>query len=121
MNASKADKEYYRGHQSDTNHSLAKQLKKAKKAEGWASKVKVKGDIRLRYQWQDTDGGIERNRGRYRARLGIIGKPVDNWEAGIGIASGETTHVPLMRLSTTPLKPKMLEWTMPISNIRKII
>ena len=88
VNASKADKEHIEAIKTDTHHSLAKQLKKAKKAEGWASKVKVKGDIRLRYQWQDTDGGIERNRGRYRARLGIIGKPVDNWEAGIGIASG---------------------------------
>ena len=88
VNASKADKEHIEAIKVDTNHSLAKQLKKAKKAEGWASKVTVKGDIRLRYQWQDTDGGIERNRGRYRARFGIIGKPVDNWEAGLGIASG---------------------------------
>tara|TARA_B100000214_G_scaffold373008_1_gene352441 strand:+ start:108 stop:1319 length:1212 start_codon:yes stop_codon:yes gene_type:complete len=88
VNASKADEEHIEAIESDTNQSLTKQLKKAKKAKGWASKVKVKGDIRLRYQWENTDGGIERNRGRYRARIGLIGKPVDNWEAGIGLASG---------------------------------
>ena len=61
--------------------AVSKQLKKAKKAESWATKVKVKGDIRLRYQYQDTDGGNARSRGRYRARIGIIGKPVDNFRS----------------------------------------
>ena len=56
----------------------------------WATKVKVKGDIRLRYQYQDTDGDDRsnaRSRGRYEARIGII-KPVDNFEAGVGLVSG---------------------------------
>ena len=34
------------------------------------------------------DGGNARSRGRYRARIGIIGKPVDNFEAGVGLVSG---------------------------------
>ncbi|OUU76260.1 MAG: hypothetical protein CBC29_00645 [Methylococcaceae bacterium TMED69] len=90
VNASKADKERVEIIKNETIGTVSKQLKKAKKAEGWATKVKVKGDIRLRYQYQDTDGGNARSRGRYRARIGIIGKPVDNFEAGVGIASGGT-------------------------------
>ncbi len=88
VNASKTDKERIEVIKSDTMGAVSKQLKKAKKAESWATKVKVKGDIRLRYQYQDTDGGNARTRGRYRARLGISGKPIDNFEAGVGIASG---------------------------------
>ena len=89
VNASKADKERAEGIKSEnTAPEVSKQLKKVKKAESWATKVKVKGDIRLRYQYQDTDGGNARSRGRYRARIGIIGKPVDNFEAGVGLVSG---------------------------------
>ena len=88
VNASKADKERVKVIKNDTKGTVSKQLKKAKKAESWATKVKVKGDIRLRYQYQDTDGDNVRTRGRYRARIGVIGKPVDNFEAGIGFASG---------------------------------
>ena len=88
VNASKADKERVEVIKNDTMGAVSQQLKKAKKAESWATKVKVKGDIRLRYQYQDTDGGNARSRGRYRARIGIIGKPVDNFEAGGGLVSG---------------------------------
>ena len=73
VNASKADKERVEVIKNDTMGAVSKQLKKAKNAESWATKVKVKGDIRLRYQYQDTDGGNARSRGRYRARIGIIG------------------------------------------------
>ena len=93
VNASKVDKERAEGIKSENTAPavVSKQLKKAKKAESWATKVKVKGDIRLRYQYQDTDGDDRsnaRSRGRYRARIGIIGKPVDNFEAGVGLVSG---------------------------------
>ena len=90
VNASKADKERAEGIKSENTAPavVSKQLNKAKKSESWATKVKVKGDIRLRYQYQDTDGGNARSRGRYRARIGIIGKPVDNFEAGVGLVSG---------------------------------
>ena len=88
MNASKADKERVEVIKNDTMGAVSKQLKKAKKAESWQLKVKVKGNIRLRYQYQDTDGGNTRSRGRYRARIGIIGKSGDNFEAGVGLVSG---------------------------------
>ena len=90
VKASKADKERAGGIKSENTAPavVSKQLKKAKKAESWATKVKVKGDIRLRYQYEDRDGSNARSRGRYRARIGIIGKPVDNFEAGVGLVSG---------------------------------
>ncbi|MEC9247827.1 MAG: putative porin [Pseudomonadota bacterium] len=89
VNASKADEERIENVKTEAEPAGAsKQMEKAKKTTGWTSKVKIKGDIRLRYEWQDTEGSIERNRGRYRARFGIIGRPVDNWETGIGVASG---------------------------------
>ena len=90
VNASKADKERAEGIKSENTAPavVSKQLKEAKKAESWATKVKVKGDIRLRYQYEDRDGSNARSRGRYRARIGIIGKPVDNFEAGVGLVSG---------------------------------
>ncbi len=80
VNASKADEERIENIKTEAEPAGAsKQMEKAKKTTGWTSKVKIKGDIRLRYEWQDTEGSIERNRGRYRARFGIIGRPVDNW------------------------------------------
>ncbi len=43
VNASKADKERVEVIKNDTMGAVSKQLKKAKKAESWATKVKVKG------------------------------------------------------------------------------
>ncbi|GAB3683140.1 putative porin [Salinisphaera aquimarina] len=61
----------------------------------WASKVKLKGDIRLRYQYGDNStrenaagNNVSRSRGRVRYRLGIITTPLDNLEVGAGLASG---------------------------------
>ena len=119
VNASKADKERAEGIKSEnTAPVVSKQLKKVKKAESWATKVKVKGDIRLRYQYQDTDGGNARSRGRYRARIGIIGKPVDNFEAGVGLVSGGSNQELLTTRLATLLRLRMLEWTTLIFNIR---
>ncbi len=55
----------------------------------WIQKTKLKGDLRLRYQYErrekDTEG---RERGRVRYRLGIIANPLPNVEVGAGLASG---------------------------------
>ncbi|MBN2419923.1 MAG: putative porin [Deltaproteobacteria bacterium] len=57
---------------------------------GWVEKTKIKGDVRVRYQKQDTsnDGSVSRDRGRMRVRAGIETKVNDEWSAGIGMASG---------------------------------
>lgn len=50
--------------------------------------INIKGDLRIRYQWEDRPDGNDRNRARIRARLGIIAKPNDVFEVGLGIATG---------------------------------
>jgi polyhydroxyalkanoate synthesis regulator phasin len=56
----------------------------------WIKNTEVKGDVRIRYQSQDTDndGRVSRDRGRIRARLGVVSKPNDKWEGAIGLATG---------------------------------
>ncbi len=55
----------------------------------WAEKIKLKGDLRTRYQYQDGDlRGGSRSRGRLRYRLGVIAQPIDRVEVGAGFASG---------------------------------
>jgi hypothetical protein len=56
----------------------------------WIKNTNLKGDVRVRYQSQDkdNDGQVSRDRGRIRARLGIVANPNEKWEAGIGLASG---------------------------------
>jgi hypothetical protein len=56
----------------------------------WIKNIKPTGDIRLRYQWEDTedDSKEDRNRGRFRLRLGAETKLVDEVKVGFGLASG---------------------------------
>jgi hypothetical protein len=68
--------------------ALESKTKKSLRKIKWAEKVKIKGDIRTRYQFEDKTGSEERSRGRIRYRLGIIAKPASNWEVGAGLASG---------------------------------
>ncbi len=55
----------------------------------WIQNVKLKGDIRLRYQGQETDpGGNERERYRIRFRPGVSAKVNDKWSVDFGFATG---------------------------------
>lgn len=58
----------------------------------WVDKIKLKGDFRLRYQYQDkkTDSGekTDRKRGRYRWRFGAIADVTEDCQVGFGLASG---------------------------------
>ncbi len=75
----------------DIGKEIKKESEESKKSSSsWADKVKVKGDVRLRYQTEDkdNDGNPSRDRYRVRARLGVVANPDDKWEAGIGAASG---------------------------------
>lgn len=60
----------------------------------WVKTVKVKGDLRLRYQLdqqEDKDGkeAPDRSRGRMRARVGIGAEVTDGVKIAIGLASGD--------------------------------
>lgn len=84
MSAAKSEDEQAKKAADDQMAAVNKSLEKS----SWASKVKIKGDVRLRYQYQDQDLSNERTRGRIRYRAGIIGKPMDKLEVGAGLASG---------------------------------
>ncbi len=59
----------------------------------WVKNLKFKGDFRFRYQYQNfedavKDDTLERNRLRYRARLGLEAKVNDWAKVNFGLASG---------------------------------
>lgn len=57
----------------------------------WTEKIKLKGDLRLRYQSDDTDlasGTNPNDRYRYRYRLGVEGQVTDTVTVGARFASG---------------------------------
>lgn len=56
--------------------------------ETWIDRISVHGDIRLRQEGIDEDGEESRNRGRYRARLGLAAKVSPNVKVFMQIASG---------------------------------
>ena len=59
----------------------------------WSNTVKVKGDLRYRYEGIAQDGRADRERKRVRARAAVVAKLKDNVEVGIGIASGNDDPV----------------------------
>ena len=58
----------------------------------WAEKIKLKGDLRLRRQYEEADpengDSQSRERYRYRLRLGAEAKVTDEVKVGLGFASG---------------------------------
>jgi len=62
----------------------------------WVQKIKMKGDIRVRYQNEEKDttassGSVtnsKRERARVRFRLGLEAKPVSGWKVNAGLATG---------------------------------
>ena len=102
VNAAKADEEQDEWSRHEAREALKEQIaaveEKAEEAAageetraetlGWAEKIKLKGDLRTRYQYQDEDDRVERSRGRLRYRLGVIAKPLEGLEVGAGLASG---------------------------------
>ncbi|MEA3226039.1 MAG: putative porin [Planctomycetota bacterium] len=77
----------------ETKQQVAQELAEQKSyaAPSWTQKIKLKGDMRLRYQYErrnaDTEG---RTRGRYRFRLGGEGKVTDEFKVGFGLATGSS-------------------------------
>ncbi len=56
--------------------------------ESWADRIKVKGDVRVRYENIDKEGDPSRSRERIRARLGVEGQVNEEVKAGVGIRTG---------------------------------
>ena len=71
---------------------VAKEAAKKEKVKlpKWVERVKLKGDLRLRYEHNNTDGAENRDRGRFRYRLGVESKVLDQVKLGFGLASSGT-------------------------------
>jgi hypothetical protein len=54
----------------------------------WVKKLQFSGDLRLRYQYEDETGATERQRGRFRYRLGVEANIIEGLKVGFGLASG---------------------------------
>jgi len=57
----------------------------------WVSALKINGDFRGRYEgfFVDEPGFVDRNRFRYRARIGVTAIMADNFEVGLRLGSGD--------------------------------
>jgi len=55
----------------------------------WVKRIKIGGDLRLRYEMIDEEGSDNRNRMRIRARLGVTAKVTDDVEVGMRLATSE--------------------------------
>ena len=81
----------------ETQEQVKKEVATGKSASlpSWVQNIKLKGDLRLRYQYKHDDSNDaldprkDTNIGRVRMRLGIEGKVNEKLLAGIGIASGD--------------------------------
>ncbi|MBW1787176.1 MAG: putative porin [Deltaproteobacteria bacterium] len=77
---------------SDTAREVAQKEAKVAAAEvpNWVKKIKVKGDLRLRYQDQDSEGDLlpARSRERLRFRIGADTEVAEHWKVGFGLATG---------------------------------
>jgi hypothetical protein len=56
--------------------------------ESWVDRIDFKGDLRLRYEGIDEDGEEDRNRMRFRTRLGLAAKISDDVRFVFQLASG---------------------------------
>jgi len=56
--------------------------------ESWVDRISFKGDVRLRYEAIDEDGDPERNRTRFRTRLGMSAKVSDDIKFVFQLATG---------------------------------
>ncbi len=60
-------------------------------APDWVQNIKLKGDVRTRYEWDKNKGQHDNSRARIRARIGLEAKVNNKLKAGIGIATGKTS------------------------------
>jgi len=69
-----------------TEDGVAKKV--MKKLPSWVQKMKLKGDLRLRYDFQDTEGKEVRHRGRYKAQISLDFPVTEKFSTHFQLASG---------------------------------
>jgi len=67
---------------------IKKEKDKEKEKYDFLKNTKFSGDLRVRYQHEDIDGGTNRDRYRMRARWGFKTKIFENTEIGLRLATG---------------------------------
>ena len=74
----------------ETKEQVKKEISQGKSFSlpAWVQNIKLKGDLRLRYQYKHEKATGDTNIGRVRARLGLEDKVNEKILAGIGIATG---------------------------------
>jgi hypothetical protein len=68
--------------------AVAEQLSASASTSSWTDRIALKGDFRLRQESIDEQGKDTRNRTRVRARAAIVAAVNDDFEVGLGFASG---------------------------------
>jgi hypothetical protein len=71
----------------------------------WVSSFKINGDFRGRYDgiFVDNPAFVERDRFRYRARIGFTAVMQDNFEVGLRLGSGDLDSAPANNSGFNPL------------------
>lgn len=79
----------------------------------WVTALKINGDLRGRFEgfYADAEGGqqatspdwVDRNRWRYRMRLGIVANLHDNFEVGFRLASTDLDNAAGINRGTDPI------------------
>lgn len=62
----------------------------------WVKNTKLKGDFRLRYEWDKDKGSQDNSRARIRTRVGIESQVNNKLKMAVGVATG-TTNDPRSR------------------------
>jgi hypothetical protein len=75
---------------SDKRTDQLAQVIAADKSTDWASKIKLKGDLRIREEMIQEETRADRNRQRIRARIGLEAKLSDTLSGGFQIATGSS-------------------------------
>ncbi len=75
----------------ETKEQIKKEIAEGKDSSlpAWVQNTKLKGDFRLRYQWDKDKGMVDQSRVRIRARVGVESKVNDKLTVAVGIATGK--------------------------------
>jgi len=71
----------------------------------WVTALKINGDFRGRFEgfYGDNDDFVDRNRWRYRLRLGVTANLMDNLEVGARLGSGDLDNASGLTSGTDPI------------------
>ena len=89
--------------ESDKGFGQAYQVKSG--MSDWVTALKINGDFRGRYEsfFADNPAFSDRNRWRYRVRLGVTAVIKDNFEVGVRLGSGDIDNAAGLRSGSDPI------------------